>query len=102
MGESSGLLLQGGALSVLASIAFCFYRYVWKPQQDRMDAFAASSQAALGERLEKAEARIDTLELEVEQCHQDRRAEQEYNSLVVRTLISSGIAVPERPRTRPE
>lgn len=95
-------LIQGGAFGVLASAAFAFYRFVWKPQQDRMDAFNLSSQAQLEEHIERLEARLERVERETEQCHRDRRAEQEYNSLVVRTLISHGIPIPERNLERPE
>jgi hypothetical protein len=87
---------SGGAVTALASIAFAFYRYVWKPQQDRMDAFTMASQRTLEDRLDKAEDRIESLEKEVEQCHKDRRSEMEHNARMRRALIDSGIPVPDR------
>lgn len=102
MSEVGQGLASGSAVFVLASLCFTFYRYVWKPQQDRMDAFVARSETTLEarltkaeEKLAKAEARIDGLETEIEQCHADRRLEQEHNARMRLALISAGIDLPD-------
>jgi hypothetical protein len=92
---SGEIFTSTGAVGFLVAISFAFYRYVWKPQQDRMDAFSSSSQHTLEERLDKAEARIANLEGEVEQCHRERRQEMEANARLTLALIRAGVQVPD-------
>ena len=90
---------SGGAVVTLATIAFGFYRYVWKTQQDRMDAWVAKSEAALEERLEKTEGRIEVLERELEQCHSDHRTQREENARLRLAMIRGGLEIPDLPTT---
>lgn len=85
----------GGAIAILSGLSFAFYRYVWKPQQDRMDAWNERSETKLEERVGELEKKVHELESEVEQCHRDRRSEMEDNAKMRLALIRADIPIPD-------
>lgn len=98
-------LAQGGAVATLAGIALAFYRYVWKPQQDRMDAFVANRESKLEDEIDELktemkadrehfEGRLRSVEGELDLCRTQHRQEREVNARLRLALIQANIPIP--------